>query len=114
MPLGFVTAFWPAQAIQSVGSIWYGMWGGIASVVFPIISNAMSGSAPLPVSLAYCAHRYVLSSRQELKDSRLLEYASVGSDGEVFLGVRNRNLARPHRVLEIVIAASIEDRKSVV
>lgn len=53
VPLGFVTAFWPAQAIQSVGSIWYGMWGGIASVVFPIISNAMSGSAPLPVSLAY-------------------------------------------------------------
>ena len=25
VPLGFVTAFWPAQAIQSVGSIWYGM-----------------------------------------------------------------------------------------
>lgn len=53
VPLGFVTAFWPAQAIQSVGSIWFGMWGGIASFVFPIISNAISGSAPLPVSLAY-------------------------------------------------------------
>jgi integral membrane sensor domain MASE1 len=53
VPLGFVTAFWPAQAIQSVGSIWYGMWGGIASFVFPMISNAISGSAPLPVSLAY-------------------------------------------------------------
>jgi len=53
IPLGFVTAFWPAQAIQSVGSIWYGMWGGIASAVFPIIANMMSGAAPLPVSLAY-------------------------------------------------------------
>lgn len=53
VPLGFVSAFWPGQAIQAVGSIWYGMWGGIASFVFPIISNAISGSAPLPVSLAY-------------------------------------------------------------
>lgn len=53
VPLGFVSAFWPGQAIQSVGSIWYGMWGGIASFIFPIISNAISGSAPLPVSLAY-------------------------------------------------------------
>lgn len=53
VPLGFVTAFWPAQAIQSVGSIWFGMWGGIAAFVFPMISNAISGSAPLPVSLAY-------------------------------------------------------------
>lgn len=53
VPLGFVTAFWPAQAIQSVGSIWFGMWGGIASFVFPMISNAIAGSAPLPVSLAY-------------------------------------------------------------
>lgn len=53
VPLGFVSAFWPGQAIQSVGSVWYGMWGGIAAFVFPLISNAMSGSAPLPVSLAY-------------------------------------------------------------
>ncbi|KAF0092333.1 MAG: hypothetical protein FD141_517 [Fusobacteria bacterium] len=53
IPLGYVTAFWPGQAIQAVGSIWYGAWGGIASFIFPIISNAISGSAPLPVSLAY-------------------------------------------------------------
>ena len=49
IPIGFVSAFWPGQAIQAVGSIWYGMWGGIAAFVFPLISNAMSGSAPLPV-----------------------------------------------------------------
>lgn len=53
VPLGFVSAFWPGQAVQSVGSIWYGAWGGIAAFVFPLISNALSGSAPLPVSLAY-------------------------------------------------------------
>lgn len=53
VPLGFVSAFWPGQAIQAVSSIWYGGWGGVASIVFPIISNAISGSAALPVSLAY-------------------------------------------------------------
>lgn len=53
VPLGFVSAFWPGQAIQSVGSIWFGMWGGIASIVFPIISNAIAGSASIAVSLAY-------------------------------------------------------------
>jgi integral membrane sensor domain MASE1 len=53
IPLGYVTAFWPGQAIQSVGSIWYGGWGAIAGCLFPIISNSISGSAPLPVSLAY-------------------------------------------------------------
>lgn len=59
VPLGFVTAFWPAQAIQSVGSIWFGMWGGIASALFPLISNAISGSAPLPVSLAYIPGNFI-------------------------------------------------------
>lgn len=53
VPLGFVSAFWPGQAIQSVGSIWFGMWGGIASFVFPMISNAIAGSASIAVSLAY-------------------------------------------------------------
>lgn len=53
LPLGVVSAFWPGQAIQSVGTIWYGGWGGISAIVFPIISNAISGSAALPVSIAY-------------------------------------------------------------
>ncbi len=59
VPIGFVSAFWPGQAIQAVGSVWYGMWGGIAAFVFPLISNAMSGSAPLPVSLAYIPGNFV-------------------------------------------------------
>ncbi|RYL92747.1 hypothetical protein EWI07_08765 [Sporolactobacillus sp. THM7-4] len=53
VPVGFVSAFWPGQAIQSVGCIWFGMWGGIASIVFPMISNAIAGSASIAVSLAY-------------------------------------------------------------
>ena len=53
VPIGFVSAFWPGQAVQSIGSIWYGWWGGIAAGLFPLISNSLSGSAPLPVSIAY-------------------------------------------------------------
>jgi len=53
VPLGFISAFWPGQAIQAVGSIWYGMWGGIAAAVFPLIANSLSAAAPLPVSIAY-------------------------------------------------------------
>ena len=53
IPIGFVSAFWPGQAVQSIGSIWFGWWGAIASGLFPLISNSLSGSAPLPVSFAY-------------------------------------------------------------
>ncbi len=53
IPIGFVSAFWPGQAVQSVGAIWFGWWGGIAAGLFPMISNSLSGSAPLPVSFAY-------------------------------------------------------------
>jgi integral membrane sensor domain MASE1 len=53
VPLGFVSAFWPGQAVQSIGAIWFGWWGGIAAALFPLISNSLSGSAPLPVSIAY-------------------------------------------------------------
>lgn len=59
VPIGFVSAFWPGQAVQAIGSIWYGMWGGIAGFLFPLISNALSGSAPLPVSLVYIPANFV-------------------------------------------------------
>jgi len=47
--VGFgVTFFWPAIAIQIVGGIWYGIWGGaIAAGLFPIISNAVAGTPPV-------------------------------------------------------------------
>lgn len=53
IPIGFVSAFWPGQAVQAVGATWFGAWGVIAGMFFPFISNAMSGSAPIPVSAAY-------------------------------------------------------------
>lgn len=53
IPIGYITAFWPGQAIQTVGGIWFGAWGGIAGAAFPLISNSIAGSAPLIVSLAY-------------------------------------------------------------
>ncbi len=61
IPIGFVSAFWPGQAVQAIGGIWYGMWGGIAGTIFPFISNSLSGSAPLPVSLAYVPANFVQS-----------------------------------------------------
>ena len=51
--LGPVSAFWPGQAIQSVGTIWYGGWGAIAGIVFPMISNSISGAVALPISICY-------------------------------------------------------------
>ncbi|MGD2144773.1 MAG: hypothetical protein PVF54_09880 [Anaerolineae bacterium] len=53
VPIGFVSAFWPGQAVQVIGGIWFGWWGGIAAFLFPLISNLLSGSAPLAVSLSY-------------------------------------------------------------
>jgi integral membrane sensor domain MASE1 len=52
IPIGVVSVFWPGQAVQSVGCVWFGYWGAIASTFFPLISNLLSGVAPLPVSLA--------------------------------------------------------------
>ena len=53
LPLGFgVNFFWPAIAVQNVGSIWFGAWGVIAASLFPIISNGIAGT-PVYVSLAY-------------------------------------------------------------
>lgn len=53
VPIGFVSAFWPGQAVQAAGAVWFGAWGIIAGALFPVLSNTISGSAPLPVSIAY-------------------------------------------------------------
>ena len=53
IPIGFVSAFWPGQAVQAVGGIWFGGWGVLAGMFFPFVSNALSGSAPIPVSAVY-------------------------------------------------------------
>ncbi len=59
IPIGFVSAFWPGQAVQAVGATWFGAWGVIAGMFFPFISNAMSGSAPIPVSAAYLPANFI-------------------------------------------------------
>jgi hypothetical protein len=52
-PLGFgVNFLWPGIVVQNVGGIWFGAWGVIASALFPIISNGLTG-APVLLSLAY-------------------------------------------------------------
>ncbi len=53
IPIGFVSLFWPGQAVQALGGVWFGGWGVIAGMFFPFISNALSGSAPIPISAAY-------------------------------------------------------------
>jgi len=58
---GFLSAFWPGMAIQVVGGIWYGMWGGIAGAIFPLIANTMSGVAPIVVSLTYLPSNFIQS-----------------------------------------------------
>lgn len=43
VPLDF-SLFWPGQALQAVGGVWFGLWGGgIAAVIFPFFSNAAAG-----------------------------------------------------------------------
>lgn len=59
VPVGFVSLFWPGQAVQAVGGAWFGMWGALAAFLFPLLSNSLSGSAPLPVSLSYIPANFV-------------------------------------------------------
>ncbi len=61
IPIGFVSAFWPGQAVQAIGGTWFGAWGVVAGMFFPFISNAMSGSAPIPVSAAYLPANFLQS-----------------------------------------------------
>ncbi len=48
-----VSGFWPGQAVQSVGCVWFGMWGVIASFFFPFISNMISGQGGIIISIAF-------------------------------------------------------------
>lgn len=59
VPIGFVSLFWPGQAVQALGGIWLGAWGIIAGMFFPFISNALSGSAPIPVSAMYLPSNFL-------------------------------------------------------
>lgn len=47
VPVGMgVTNFWPGMLVQSVGGIWFGLWGGlIAAAGFPTLSNLLIGGS---------------------------------------------------------------------
>lgn len=53
LPLGIgvegLTAFWPGMAVQVLGGIWFGVWGVIAGMIFPIFSNAIIGGSWLSI-----------------------------------------------------------------
>lgn len=48
-----VSGFWPGQTVQSVGSIWFGIWGILASVLFPFVSNIIGGQGGGIISIAF-------------------------------------------------------------
>lgn len=51
VPVGMgVTDFWPGMLVQSVGGIWFGLWGGLlAAAGFPTLSNLMVGGTMVQV-----------------------------------------------------------------
>lgn len=39
-----ISLFWPGMAVQVMGGVWFGTWGGlVAAGLFPIFSNALTG-----------------------------------------------------------------------
>jgi signal transduction histidine kinase len=43
VPLGYgISAFWPAFIVQVAGSVWFGGWGVLAAVIFPVLTNALA------------------------------------------------------------------------
>lgn len=55
-----VNYFWVGIAVQQVGGIWFGAWGVLAGMIFPIFSNAVTKASVL-VSLAYLPANFVQS-----------------------------------------------------
>jgi PAS domain S-box-containing protein len=43
------SAVWPALVVQIAGGIWFGGWGVLAAMLFPIVSNALAGVGPLGI-----------------------------------------------------------------
>jgi PAS domain S-box-containing protein len=43
IPLGHgISAFWPAFVVQVAGSVWFGGWGVLAAILFPILTNTFA------------------------------------------------------------------------
>jgi PAS domain S-box-containing protein len=42
-PLGYgISGFWPAFVVQAAGGAWFGGWGVLAAMLFPIFTNALA------------------------------------------------------------------------
>lgn len=52
LAVGPVSGFGAAQALQVVGSTWFGLWGVLAGVLAPLISNQLSDGQSWPSALA--------------------------------------------------------------
>ena len=47
VPLGHgISAFWPAFVVQATGGAWFGGWGVLAAVLFPIFTNVAESFWP--------------------------------------------------------------------
>jgi hypothetical protein len=55
-----VNYFWVGIAIQQVGSIWFGFWGVLAGIIFPLFSNAVTNASIL-ISIAYLPANFLQS-----------------------------------------------------
>lgn len=66
-PIGVnITYFWPAAALQTVSGIFFGFWGILGGVAFPIISNALTDSSWahtigfIPANIIQCTLPFVM------------------------------------------------------
>jgi hypothetical protein len=96
IPVGFISAIWPGQTVQAVGGVWFGHWGGLAGTLFPIISNALFGSAPLSVPVAFLPANFVQSMAAGWAFRRFKADPSLKSARDwgiwIFIGVIAANL----------------------
>ncbi|HIE39407.1 MAG TPA: hypothetical protein EYH30_09240 [Anaerolineales bacterium] len=82
LPLGkfMLTYFSPATTVQVVGGMWFGMWGVIAGMLFPVIGGFIGGQ-PLVVNLLLIPVNIVQSVaavwvfRRWRRDPRLATFA---------------------------------------
>lgn len=50
--------FWPAMVFQTVGGLWFGGWGILSAIIFPLVSNALGGF-PGDQNIAWIAGNFI-------------------------------------------------------
>jgi hypothetical protein len=56
--VGQASLFWPAMVFQTVGGLWFGGLGILSAMIFPLVSNALSGF-PWPQNIAWMAGNFI-------------------------------------------------------